>query len=570
MNLFRSLFAQLAPAAQHSTPIRRDFAAHPDTPLVVLNEHGDALRVRDFYEGIQIVGGTGAGKSSSSGQAIALSMLEAGWGGIVFCAKPDEAQRWVGYLEASGRLDDLILMRPGSGLNFNFIDYEIHRPDGLGLEVFNLVAAIMVVVEGMRTALGIVQDSDGAFWVTASREMLTNAIEPLVAATGRFRLDELMRMIASAPTTEEQAYSEDWKARSYCYWVLAKAYSDPAGPPLPRHAMQAATDYWFSTFAKLDGKTRSNIVATVTAAISPFLRGTLHETFCTDTTVIPELTHEGAVIVVDFPVKTLGPAAVVTALIMKYQWQRATERRAIGPGTRPCFSYSDECQHFFAKTDPEFQSTARSSMAATVCLTQNLPTYFALLPGRDPKSAAESLLGNFQTKIFHANTDAVTNQYASDLIGKNLQRRASSNWSVNEGWQQGENASGGWSYQTGESTGRNWGMTSSFGTSQGSQGISSTSSTGMSKGSQEGTSRSRTWSRNHGTSEGVSGGSSSGGGWSEQMDYTVPPAAFASKLRKGGQSDGWQVDAVIVQGGRRFARTDAHWLPCTFQQHRFS
>lgn len=569
MNLLRSLFNQLAPPAHHPVPAPtpRDFIADPDAPLVVLNKHGDTLRVRDFYEGLQVFGGTGAGKSSSSGRAIALGMLQAGWSGIVFCAKPDEAQRGVGYLEATGRLNDLVLMRPGSGLNFNFIDYEFHRPDGYGAEVFNLVAVMMVIVEAMRTALGqAAQEGDG-FWVSAMRELLTNAIEPLVAATGRFRLDELMRMLASAPTTVNEAYSEEWKSRSFCYWVLSQAHEAPTGPPVPRHAMQATADYWFSTYAGLDTKTRSNIIATLTAAISPFLRGMLHETFCTNTTVIPEMTHEGAVIVVDFPIKMLGPAAVVAAHIMKYQWQRATERRAVGPATRPCFQFADECQFYLSKYDPEFQSTARSSMAATIYLTQNLPTYYAQLPGRDPKSAADSLLGNFQTKIFHANTDAVTNHYASDLIGKSLQRRDSSSWSVNDGWSRGENDSTGWSDQKGVSDARNWGRNSN-----GSATYSDTGQTsynfgiGRSSGGQKGTSRSWSRSRTSGTSEGTNGGKSQGGGWSEQMDYTVPPAAFASKLRKGGQSDDWLVDAVIVQGGRRFARSGEHWLHCTFHQ----
>lgn len=568
MNILRSLIPRSALRPNHAARAVIDFVADPDAPLVQLNDHGDALRVRDFYEGIQIVGGTGSGKSSGSGMACARAMLQGGWGGIVLCAKPDEAQRWVGYLQDCGRLGDLILMRPGSGLNFNFIDYEFHRPDGYGADVFNIVTLMMVIVEAMRTALGqTAQDSDGAFWVSAVRELLTNAIEPLIAATGRFRLDELMRFITSAPTTREEAYSDPWKAQSFCYWALQQSYQSPVGPALPVNALRASADYWFSTYAGLDPKTRSNIVATLTAAISPFLRGVLHETFCTDTTVIPEMTHEGAVIVVDFPIKTLGPSAVVAASIMKYQWQRATERRAVGPHTRPTYLFADECQFFLSRYDAEFQSTARSSRAATIYLTQNLPTYYALLPGRDPKSSAESLLGNFQTKIFHANTDAVTNQYASDLIGKSLQRRGSGSWSVNDGWSRGENESGGWSSQSGENRGRNWGHSSNGSATYSDSGQASyTFGTGSNRGGQKGTSRSWSRSRNRGTSESVSGGMTEGGGWSEQMDHTVPSVAFASRLRKGGQSDDWLVDAVIVQGGRRFAITNAHWLPCTFRQ----
>ena len=546
---------------------QRHFVSDPAYSLLTLNRHGDALSVSNLYEGVFVSGATGSGKSSGSGRALALAMLRAGWGGIVLCAKPGEADTWQRYLSETGRAADLIHMRPGSGLNINFLDYEVHRPDGLGTETFNLVALIEVIADAAAQALGQGgRTEDATFWTAARRELLANAIEPLVAATGRFRLDELMRFITSAPTSLEEARSEAWKDQSFCYWALRQAHDAPVGSPLPVHAIRAAADYWFMTFAGLDPKTRSNVIATLTSAISPFLRGALYEAFCTNTTIIPEMTHEGAVLVVDFPVKALGAAAVVAAQIMKYQWQKATERRAVGPHTRPTFLLADEYQFFTSRYDPEFQSTARSSRAATVYLTQNLPTLYAQLPGRDPKSAAESLLGNFQTKIFHANTDAVTNQYAADLIGKTPQRRASANWSVNEGRQQGTSRNFNWGGQYGKNRGTQAGTNSSFGYTSGPQGGSSTSSFGSSRGSQEGYSRSWSWGGGTSTNEGASTGTSDGGGWSEQMDYTVPPMAFAAHLRKGGRAHDGLVDAVVVQGGRHFAATNSHWLHCTFKQ----
>lgn len=536
--------------------------------MLRLNRYGDDLRVRDFYEGFQIFGGTGSGKSSGSGKALAHAMLQAGWGGLVLCAKPDEAQRWIGYLHDAGRSDDLVHMKPGNGVTFNFVDYEAHRPDGHGAETYNLVALMEVMMDAYAQSLQQGGGEEGAsFWIASRRELLANAIEPLVSATGRFRLDELMRMVTSAPSSRIEARSDEWKSQSYCYWVLSQSYDAPIGPPLPIHAVRAAADYWLGTFADLDNKTRSNIVATLTSAISPFLRGVLHETFCTDTMVIPELAHEGAVIVLDFPVKSLGPSAAVAAQIMKYQWQKATERRAVSASTRPTFLYADECQFFLSKYDAEFQSTARSSRAATVYLTQNLPTYFAQLPGRDPRSAAESLLGNFQTKIFHANTDAATNNYAADLIGKTLQRRASQNWSVNAGEQTSVGSGTNWSDQHGTSAGRNWGSNTSYGATSGGFGQSSgTSSSGSSRGRQTGTSQSWSSGGSHTTGSSSSQGSSEGGGWSEQLDHMVPPVAFAAHLRKGGQGDGLLVDAVIVQGGRRFASSGMHWLHTVFHQ----
>lgn len=540
-----------------------------DAELIRFNEWGDSIRLRDASEGILIMGATGSGKSSGPGKEVAHSLLRAGAGGLVLCAKPGEARQWLAWIEQIGRSSDVIHIRPGSGrFKFNFINYEINRPDGGGRETYNLVALIELVMDTSAQALGHVSQGEGAaFWIGARRELLANAIDPLVAATGHFRLEDLMAMVTSAPRTVEEAFSDQWKQKSFCYKILQKAVVEPLGRPMSVAALNATADFWFSTFAKLDERTRSNIVATLTSAISPFLRGVLNETFCGETTVIPELTHEGAIIILDFPVKEWGAAGAVAGQIFKYQWQKAVERRFVDFYTRPCFLYVDECQTFLSKYDDEFQSTARSSRAITVYITQNLPTFYAQTPARDPKSAAHSLLGNFQTKIFLTNTDPETNRYASDLIGKSLQRRASQNWSVNEGQSANEGYSTNWGVQAGRSGGTNWGQNSSYGSSSGTGGqSSSTSSSGSSKGGQKG------WSRSHssgaGTSSGTgwSQGSSDGGGWSEQMDDTVPPAAFASSLRKGGQSDSWLVDAVVVQGGRRFAISNSHWLHCTFHQ----
>jgi hypothetical protein len=40
--------------------------------------------------------------------------------------------------------------------------------------------------------------------------------------------------------------------------------------------------------------------------------------------------------------------------------------------------------------------------------------------GSDAKARVDSLLGNLSTKIFHANSDAETNEYASRLIGNDI------------------------------------------------------------------------------------------------------------------------------------------------------
>lgn len=61
-------------------------------PLVKFDhtKKSDWWKVRDAFEGLQIFGGIGSGKSSGSGKTIAKSFLRNGLGGLVMCAKPDE------------------------------------------------------------------------------------------------------------------------------------------------------------------------------------------------------------------------------------------------------------------------------------------------------------------------------------------------------------------------------------------------------------------------------------------------------------------------------------------------
>lgn len=55
-------------------------------------------------------------------------------------------------------------------------------------------------------------------------------------------------------------------------------------------------------------------------------------------------------------------------------------------------------------------------------LTQNINNYYAALGGEDAaRPMVDSLMGNLQTKIFHAQGDSGTNRYASEMIGSSRQ-----------------------------------------------------------------------------------------------------------------------------------------------------
>lgn len=502
------------------------YIRHLNAPLLQLSRW-DVWRVRDALEGgVQVFGSTGSGKTSGSGQALATAFLRAGWGGLVLCAKDDEAARWQHYCKAAGRARSFIRFDGSGARRFNFLDYEMARqPDGASLTV-NLVKLLLTVLDGAEGKVGD-GSGDDAFWRASSSELLSHALDALWAAYGRITLAELVELIQSRPMRPEQVTQAEFRET---FWArtMHKARTAPVHS-LPDTQFRMIFNYFVHVLAQPDQRTSGNIVATLSARLHPFMKGKLHELFCTTTNTVPELTDEGAVLVIDLPVKEYGEAGVLAAQIWKYLWQRACGRRKVTRRTRPVFVWADECQFFLSPHDAEFVSTSRSQLACSVYLTQNLPTYYARIQARNPQDVADSLIGNFGTKIFHAQSDPRTNQWAADLIGKVTHWRQSEGENVHDGRSWGRNS------------GENWGS----GGSSSSRDYSSSSNSGGSRGTNFG------------------GSIGSGQNWSvqEQIDYAIQPAYFTSLRKSGGV-----VDAVLFQGGRPFRHSGANWLPVSFRQ----
>jgi len=383
--------------------------------------------LKDAFEGVQIFGGTGSGKSSGSGQAIARAFLESNLGGLVLTAKTDEVLSWQKYARATGRIDDLVIVQPGSPHRFNFLSYELKRPGTGAGHTENLVNLFCSVLEAAERKQGQ-SGSQDAYWQRTLKQLLRNAIDLAVIATDDVDLSSLYRIITSAPNSLQQATDEAWKNHSVCHKLIRIGEED-AGKKNRVEDFALTQDYWLREFPNLAIETRSVIVSTFTSMADCFMRGLLRETFCKDTTFTPEDTFEGKIIVLNLPVKEFNELGQFAQVLFKFVWQRAVERR-IPPGTepakaeatiRPVFLWADESQFFVNSYDALFQSTARSSRACTVYLTQNLPSYFSAFGGQNSRSDTESFLGNLQTKIFHANGDPTTNNWAADSIGKTRQ-----------------------------------------------------------------------------------------------------------------------------------------------------
>ncbi|MEL7223258.1 MAG: TraM recognition domain-containing protein, partial [Bacteroidota bacterium] len=227
----------------------------------------------------------------------------------------------------------------------------------------------------------------------------------------------------------EEAYQElnKWAQQSFAVHCMVWAESyELKGQDLK--AFEVVSSYFLSDFATLAEKTRSSIAEYFYAFANPFRSGLLAEFFAGGTTkdILPEVTFKGKIIILDFPVKKYLQLGIYAQAIYKRIWQQAVEVRDVKRNPVPVFMWVDEAQYFLNEEDMMFQTTARSSKACTVMLSQNISNYYATIGGKNPKERVNSLLGNLATKIFHANNDYVTNEWAANTIGKTFQSRTSS------------------------------------------------------------------------------------------------------------------------------------------------
>lgn len=472
-------------------------------PLVRLSEY-EVMTLGDMCEGVQILGATGSGKSSGSGRHLALAYLSAGMGGLVLTAKPDERRVWEGYCRETGRSEDLIIMSPSEPLRFNFMDYERGRAGPGGGLTENLVNLFSEVLQVAERSSGSSGREDEGYWVRASRQMVRNCLDILILGQGSVSIPDLYRTIVSLPMSLQQVNDPDWQNASFAFRCL-RAADGASLPEMRRKDLELCTDYALLEFPALSDKTRSIIVSTFTSMIDVFQRSVLRELFCTTTNVTPDCTAAGKILLIDLPVKEFQEVGRLSQVLMKFVFMRAIERRPQEEDMRPVFLWCDESQNFTSEYDFQFQSTARSARVCTVYLTQNLSNYYATLgAGEDGKAQADSLLGNLNTKIFHANGDSVTNEWAAELIGRSRQ------FFINSSQQSPTDV---------------YSMLFGFGNA-----------------------------------------AQTTGGFSEVMEYEVAPRVFTT-LRKGGPANAGLVEGIVFQGGRRFRPSGRSWLKATFQQN---
>jgi hypothetical protein len=251
---------------------------------------------------------------------------------------------WKRYTAENGRKNSLILFDESEG--FNFLDYELsrHGMEGIG----TVTECLMRILEGAKRVSNISSGGGGEqeFWESAMRMMLRYALAPLYAAHGSVSVEDIIRFISSAPESQAQREDAAWMERSFLHKVMYKACRTPA-VRMAADAMNNTIDFWENRYLQIPEKTRYNIVITVGTVLDRFLHGRLKSTFCGKTTIVPEMTFNGAVICLAMPSFTWNEDGIIAQQLFKFCFQRSVLSRnslAKEHWDRFLFLWSDEAQ----------------------------------------------------------------------------------------------------------------------------------------------------------------------------------------------------------------------------------
>lgn len=419
------------PRGQHAPP------SFLDTPLLHLTE-ADSWTWRDAVGHSVILGSPGSGKTSGPGRSIVNGFLESGAGGLVLCAKPGEASKWLGYCKRAGREDDVVRFSPENPqLRFNPLEFELKRSGRGGGYTQNVTALFTFLLELVDGGGG---QSGDKFWQRAVTELLTWATDVLVAAGEPVSLVSINALIQSCPRRNDEIdefHDDAWRESSFCFDCLGRAASRDLSPA-KRADISHAAEYLCEEFPRLGDKTRSSILATFKGMALPFLRSPMREIFGTDTTLnLADAFERSTIFIIDYPLREFAEVGRLIGGMMQYFYMATVERRTITSNAAPCFLFIDEFQEFINPYMARFLATARESRCACVLLTQNISNLYSMLKVQNAKHVVDSLLGNCTTKMFCANADAVTNEWAARLIAQTWQSKASSTMNTGQQTSQG-------------------------------------------------------------------------------------------------------------------------------------
>jgi len=407
-----SIFSRLLGRSNADPPGEVLPLGHPDQVLLQLSPV-DTFTIEDSFSHVHICGRAGSGKSSTVGDTAALSMLRQGYGGLVVSAKP-EREHWQRLCRAAGREDDLIVINAHGNVPFNFLDYAVQTAGaGYATEAADLF------MEGCKAAVPPNQRNAAAadpFWSTSATQLISHAIRLLHSAGETVSVPAVMDVLQSLPTSLDDVRDQAWWDGSFAAQCIRAADERLDEDDPERYDFDRTSAFILKETAAWGDKTRSSIVACVSAPADALMSNPLRSVLCGGLVVRPEdALIRDKILLVDLPSLQTGVAGRIANAILKRSFMDAVQRRdpSVGP---PVFIWSDEAhENLLANNrDATFAATARSQRCALVYLTQGRTNYDAVI-GKEPGS---SLLGNFAIHYGLSNGCVATNEWFAQAIGK--------------------------------------------------------------------------------------------------------------------------------------------------------
>lgn len=434
-------------------------------PVVKLPDGKNALTWAELMHGCVIFGNAGSGKTSGVGAWMMHDILctEAHPGLMALCVKQDERMRIERAVREAGREDDLVIISPENNYIVGALEYELFR-NGRGAVEYNsaldLLMEIFTLGENYQAGGSSGGGSDDRYWDKSMRLRLIRLMMLLVLSHETVSIQNMRKLMVDSFSKEnveqyfnlwseiesEDALTSEAAVKAYENWVRSNYFLHCFEAVNTRddldeeelNVLQLVGDYFLKESPFISPQTRSIIDSSIMGLFEPFNTGILRSHFSGEMSeeVKPERCYkEGAIIIVDISIKEYGISSIYAMGIFKKLFQLCQERRIIEQevNPRPVVLWVDEFHLITNSTsDEKFQSTCRSTMTASVFITQSINNIKVAMGASLSEAKTKSLLTNLGTQIFCRNICRDTNVHASNLIGKAFIRTKSSSIDTND------------------------------------------------------------------------------------------------------------------------------------------
>ena len=382
----------------------------------------DRFSIRDLCEHLFVCGSTGTGKTSTIGYYLASQLLNRKKlsdfekpGLIVFLYKSGDLDFWIRLAEEQGRKNDLMYQDMDL---FNLLEPYDEQ------EAINAVDVLMVLAGlGMH---GNSQHSKEQYWEQMNRQRLHRLILLNQLSGEKLNVATLFKLHSTAPQMPDQLQQQDFLNHSYCMQMLGQAQQRVGGDD-PQFRLVESYFTW--EMPHMADRTQSSILSMTSGILEPFISSPLlNRLFCGKTTRSLNEMLRGRVVILNLPIQEYEYSAKVAQIMLKHMLQKQIEKRDLKIIPNPVCLWLDEYQHFISPYDFLFMSTARSSRAGCVLMTQNISNLFAQIGGQGKiaEEKVNALLALTNHKIFLAQNNHVTNHFASRTIGQHIRQMVNS------------------------------------------------------------------------------------------------------------------------------------------------